>query len=74
LFCPRKKGAVGGSKITGGVYLNLCDGMKNCYLNYPWNISLSKCYKKWFYIQEEPNNATFYDVGYIPEKRDSWMD
>jgi hypothetical protein len=29
LFCLRKKGAVGGSKIAGGVYLNLSDGMKN---------------------------------------------
>ena len=25
LFCLRKKGAVRGSKIVGGVYLNLCD-------------------------------------------------
>jgi len=32
LFCLRKKGAVGGSKIVGGVYLNLRDGMKNLTL------------------------------------------
>jgi hypothetical protein len=25
-----------------------------------------------FYIQEEPNTATLYDVGYILEKRVSW--
>ena len=31
LFCLRKKGVVGGSKIAGGVYLNLRDGMKNRY-------------------------------------------
>jgi len=23
---------------------------------------------------EEPGSATFYDVGYIPEKRVSWID
>jgi len=74
LFCLRKKGAVGGSKIAGGVYLNLCDGMKNRYLSCPWNTSLTKWYKKWFYIREELSSATFYDVGYIPEKRVSWTD
>jgi len=35
LFCLRKKGAVGGSKIAGGVYLNLRDGMKNRFLSCP---------------------------------------
>jgi len=69
LFCLRKKSAVGGSKIAGGVYLNLRDGMKNHYLNCPWNTSLLEWYKKWFYIQEEPNSATFCDVGYVLEKR-----
>jgi len=74
LFYLRKKGAVGGSKIAGGVYLNLRDGMKNRYLNCPWNISLTEWYKKWFYVREEPGSSTFCDVGYIPEKRVSWMD
>ena len=69
VFCLRKKGAVGTSKIPGGVYLNLRDGMKNHYLNYPWTTFLSKWYKKWFYIREEPDSATFCDVGYVPEKR-----
>jgi len=69
LFCLRKKGAVGGSKIAGGVYLNLRDGMKNRYLNCPWNTSLTEWYKMWFYIREEPGSSTFCDVGYIPEKR-----
>jgi len=63
IFCLRKKGAVGGSKIAGGVYLNLRDGMKNRYLSCPWNTSLTEWYKKWFC-----------DVGYIPEKRVSWTD
>jgi hypothetical protein len=35
LFCLRRKGVVGGSKIVGGVYLNLHDGMKNRYLSCP---------------------------------------
>jgi len=74
LFCLRKKGAVGGSKIAGGVYLNLRDGMKNRYLSCPWNTSLTEWYKKWFYIREEPGSATFCDVGYIPEKWVSWTD
>ena len=74
LFCLRKKGAVGGSKIVGAVYLNLHDGMKNRYLSCPWNTSLTEWYRRWFYIREEPGSATFCDVGYIPEKRVSWTD
>jgi hypothetical protein len=74
LFCLRKKGAVGGSKVAGGVYLNLRDGMKNHYLHCPWNTSLTEWYRKWFYVREEPGSSTFCDVGYIPEKRVSWTD
>jgi len=74
LFCLRKKGAHGGSKIAGGVYLNLQDGMKARYHSYPWNTSLSEWYKRLFYIPEEPNTATFCDVGYPSEKRVSWTD
>jgi hypothetical protein len=70
----RKKGAVGGSKIAGGVYLNLHDRMKNRYLSCPWNTLLTEWYKRWFYIREEPGRATFCDVGYIHEKRNSWID
>jgi len=73
LFYLRKKGAVGGSKIAGGVYLNLRDGMKNRYLSCPWNTSLTEWYKR-FYIREEPGSATFCDVGYILEKRVNWID
>jgi len=67
LFCLRKKGAVGGSKIAGAVYLNLYDRMKNQYLSCLWNTSLTEWYKRWFYIREEPRSATFCDVGYIPD-------
>jgi hypothetical protein len=65
----RKKGAQGGSKIMGEVYLTLQDGMKQEYLNYPWNTSLTDLYKKWFYIREEPDSSTLCDIGYILEKR-----
>jgi hypothetical protein len=68
----RKKGSQGGSKIAGGVYLTLQDGMKQEYLNYPWNTSLGDWYKKWFYIRKEPDNATFCDVRYILDKRVAW--
>jgi hypothetical protein len=68
----RKKGSQGGSKIAGGVYLTLRDGMKQEYLNCPWNTSLRDWYKKWFYIHEEPNNTMFCDIGYISDKRVAW--
>jgi len=48
--------------------------MKNRYLNCPWNTSLTEWYKKWFYVREEPGSSTFCNVGYIPEKRVSWID
>jgi hypothetical protein len=69
LFYLRRKGSQGSSKITGGVYLTLRDGMKQEYLNYPWNTSLRDWYNKWFYIREEPYSATLCDVGYVPNKR-----
>jgi hypothetical protein len=46
--------------------------MKQEYLNCPWNTSLGDWYKKWFYIREEPDSATFYDVRYILDKRVAW--
>jgi hypothetical protein len=72
MFCLRKKGSQGGSKITGEVYLTLRDEMKQEYLNCPWNTSLTDWYKKWFYIHEEPDSSTLCDVGYILEKRVAW--
>jgi hypothetical protein len=68
----RKKGSQGGSKIVGGVYLTLRDGIKQEHLNCPWNTSLGDWYKKWFYIREEPDSATLCDIGYILDKRVAW--
>jgi hypothetical protein len=48
--------------------------MKQEYLYYPWNTSLGDWYKKWFYIREEPDSATFCDIRYIPDKRVAWND
>ena len=61
-------------KIAKGVYLNLRDGMKAQYLHCPWNTSLDDWYKKGFYIREEPNTITLCDVGFIPEKKNSWSE
>jgi hypothetical protein len=47
------------------MYLTLQDGMKQEYLNCPWNTSLGDWYKKWFYIREEPDSATLCDIGYV---------
>ena len=74
LFCLMKKGVVGGSKIAGGVYLDLNDEMKNRYLSCPWKTSLTEWYKRWFYIMDESGSAMFCDVGYMPEKRTSWTE
>jgi hypothetical protein len=68
MFCLRKKGYQGGSKIVSRVYLTLRDRMKQEYLNCPWNTSLTNWYKKWFYIREEPDSTMLCDVRYIPEK------
>jgi hypothetical protein len=47
-FCLKKKGGAGGSKVAGGAYLNLRDGMKAKYLNVPLRSSTKDWYKKWF--------------------------
>jgi hypothetical protein len=28
----------------------------------------------WFYIREEPSQASYYDVPLVPEKTDSWKE
>jgi hypothetical protein len=54
---------VGGSKIAGGVYLNLYDGMKVEYLNVPLSSSTRDWYKKWFYVQQEQEPFVACDVA-----------
>jgi hypothetical protein len=53
LFLYQEEGGVGGSKIVGGAYLLLRDGMKVAYPNVPLSSSTRDWYKKWFYVQRE---------------------
>jgi hypothetical protein len=66
-FCLKKKGGAGGSKIAGGAYLNLQDGIKVEYLNVPLSLSTRDWYKKWFYVQQEQVPFVACDVARIPE-------
>jgi hypothetical protein len=66
-FCLKKKGGAGGSKIAGGAYLNLRDGMKAEYLNVPLSSFIRDWYKKWFYVQQEQEPFIACDVAQIPE-------
>ena len=50
LFWLKKKGG-GGSKVVGGVYLQLRDGMASEYINVPLNTSLKGLNSKWFYMK-----------------------
>jgi hypothetical protein len=70
-FCLKKKGGVGGSKIAGGAYLNLWDGMKAEYLNVPLSSSIRDWYMKWFYVQQEHEPFVVCDVAQILEQQES---
>ena len=50
LFWLKKKGG-GGSKVDGGIYLQLWDGMASEYINVPLNTSLKGWNSKWFYMK-----------------------
>ena len=47
----KKKGG-SGSKVVGGVYLQLRDEMASEYINVPLNTSLKGWNAKWFYIKQ----------------------
>jgi hypothetical protein len=64
---------VGGSKVAGGAYLNLRDGMKAEYLNVPLSSSMKDWYKKWFYVQLEQELFVAYDIAQIPEQHENWL-
>ena len=51
LFCLKKKGG-SGSKVVGGVYLQLRDGMTSEYINVSLNTSLKGWNARWFYIKQ----------------------
>lgn len=71
-FYLKKKGGAGGSRIAGGVYLNLWDGMKSHYLLMPLSSSLTNGYHKWFYIQQEARSEVACDILRVPETQDTW--
>ena len=47
----KKKGG-GGSKVVGGVYLQLQDGTANEYINVPLNTLLKGWNARWFYMKQ----------------------
>lgn len=50
LFWLKKRGS-GGSKVVGGVYLQLSDGIADEYLTVPLNTSLKGWNARWFYMK-----------------------
>ena len=50
-FWLKKKGE-GGSKVVGGVYLQLHDGMVGEYIPMPQNTSLKGWNTRWFYMKQ----------------------
>ena len=69
LFCLKKKGG-SGSKVVGGVYLQLRDGMANEYINVPLNTSLKGWNARWFYIKQS-HLVIWCDVHHILESQSS---
>ena len=72
LFWLKKKGG-GGSKVVGGVYLQLRDGMAGEYLTVPLNTSLKGWNAKWFYMKQS-HPAIRCDADHIPESQKSWSE
>jgi hypothetical protein len=71
LFWLKKKGGRGGSNVAGGCYLNMWEGIRSGYLHCPWKTTLEDWYMHWFYIHEEPSQASYCDVSLVLEKTDS---
>jgi hypothetical protein len=74
LFWLKKKGGRGGSNVAGGCYLNMRKGIRAEYLHCPWKTTLEDWYRHWFYIHEEPSQASYCDVSLVPEKTNSWKE
>ena len=72
LFWLKKKGG-GGSKVVGGVYLQLRDGMASEYINVPLNTSLKGWNSKWFYMKQS-HPAIRCDIHHMPENQKSWSE
>ena len=72
LFWLKKKGG-GGSKVLGGVYLQLRDRMASEYINVPLNTSLKGWNTRWFYMKQS-HPAIRCDVDHVSENQRSWSD
>ena len=68
----KKKGG-DGSKVVGGVYLQLQDGMVNEYINVLMSTSLKGWNSKWFYMKQS-HPTICYDIHHIPENQMSWLE
>ena len=73
LFCLKKRGGPG-SKVVGGVYLQLRDGMASEYLSIPLNTSLKGWNSKWFYMKQIQDCSVRCDVYQVPEVQKSWSE
>jgi hypothetical protein len=74
LFWLKKKGGRGGSNVASGCYLNMREGIRAEYLQCPWKTTLEDWYMHWFYIHEEPSQASYCDVSLVPEETNSWKE
>ena len=76
LFCHMfwlKKRGGGGSKVVGGVYLQLRDGMAGEYLTVPLSTLLKGWNTRWFYMKQS-HPAIHCDADHIPESQKSWSE
>ena len=76
LFCHLfwlKKRCGAGSKVVGGVYLQLRDGMVGEYLTVPLNTLVKGWNARWFYIKQS-HPAVHCDANHIPESQRSWSE
>ena len=65
LFWLKKKGG-GGSKVVGGVYLQLRNGMVGEYITIPLNTSLKGWNARWFYMKQSHPTIRC-DINHIPK-------
>jgi len=68
LFWLKKGG--GGSRVVGGMYLQLYDGIASKYITVPLNTSLKGWNARWFYMKQS-HPAIRCDVDHVSENQRS---
>ena len=63
----------GGSKVVGGVYLQLRDGMAGEYLTVLLSTSLKGWNTRWFYMKQS-HHAVRCNADHIPKSQKSWSE